>query len=317
LLSYLKENRGDFVSGEFLGQRIGITRSAIWKHIMKLREEGYDIRSSCRKGYCLLSRSEMLLPREIVEGLDTEIFGRKEIIHFRETDSTNARARELAEQGAPEGTLVVSERQTRGRGRKGRFWFSPPGAGIYTSLILRPAMRPNDAPKITFLTAVSAAEALIRLTKLDVRIKWPNDLLVNGKKIAGILTEISAGREGLEYAVVGIGINVNTPAFPDEIGRKATSVLIETGERFPRTRLLKEYLRQQERYFGRLRTYGFAPILNRWKELTDTIGRQIRVEMMDKTYVGRVEGIDPEGVLILKDREGVFHRIFSGDVALL
>ncbi len=264
-----------------------------------------------------MSVSDMLLPCEIVEGLDTEIFGRKEIIHFRETDSTNARARELADQGAPEGTLVVAERQTQGRGRKGRTWFSPPGAGIYASLILRPSMPPNEATRITFLTAVAAAEVLLHLTDLDVRIKWPNDILVNGRKVAGILTEISTERGAVDYAVVGLGMNVNTPAFPDDIRERATSILIETGKRFPRTDLLREYLRREEAYLRRLRTSGFEPILKRWKELADTIGKEIRVEMMDRTYVGWVEDINSEGILILKDRKGVSHRILSGDVVLL
>jgi len=317
LLSYLKENMGDWVSGESLGRTIGISRSAIWKHVRKLREEGYGIGSSREKGYCLLSISEMLLPREIAQGLDTEVYGRKEIIHYRETGSTNVIAKKLAARGAPEGTLVVSEKQTQGRGRKGRVWFSPAEAGIYASLILRPAMTPGEAPQITFLTAVSAAETLIHLTRLDVRIKWPNDLLVKGKKIAGILTEISTGQGLLEYAVVGLGINVNTPAFPDEIRQTATSILVETGERFSRTSLIREYLRRQETYFRRLKIGGFEPILNRWKELADTIGRRIRVEMPDKVVVGRAEDIDPQGVLILRDTKGVSYRIVSGDVTLM
>lgn len=173
-----------------------------------------------------MSVSDRLLPGEIVEGLDTEVLGRKEILHFEETDSTNARARELADQGAPEGTLVVAERQTQGRGRKGRIWFSPPGAGIYASLILRPSIPPHEATRITFVTAVAAAEALLHLTDLNVRIKWPNDILVNGKKVAGILTEISTERGAVDYAVVGLGMNVNTPGFPDDISERATSILI-------------------------------------------------------------------------------------------
>jgi BirA family transcriptional regulator, biotin operon repressor / biotin---[acetyl-CoA-carboxylase] ligase len=261
--------------------------------------------------------SDMLFPYEIVEGLDTEVFARKEIIHYKETDSTNARARELADQGAPEGTLVVAESQTQGRGRQGRAWFSPSGAGIYASLIVRPSMPSNEATRITFLTAVAAAETLLHLTRLDVKIKWPNDILANGKKVAGILTEISTEKGVVDYAVVGLGMNVNTPGFPDDIRMRATSVLIETGERFSRPEILREYLTREEAYFRRLRTSGFGPILERWKELADTIGRQIRVEMMDKTYVGCVENIDPEGILILKDRKGASHRILSGDVTFL
>ena len=317
LLSYLKADKGNWISGESLSQKIGITRSAVWKNIRTLREEGYGIESSPKKGYLLSKVSEMLLPGEIREGLDTKVFGKREIIHFKETDSTNARAKDFAIQGAPEGTLVVSERQTAGRGRKGRIWFSPPEAGIFASLILRPTLLPNEAPKITFVTAVAAAEALLHLTSLDVSIKWPNDILVNGKKIAGILTEISTEMDAIDYVVVGIGMNINNPGFPDDIRERATSILIETKERFPRVRIVREYLRRQEAYCSRLKTSGFAPILTRWKELADIIGKQIKVEMIDKTYVGEVEDIDPEGVLILKDGKGVSHRIFSGDVTFI
>jgi len=317
LLGYLKECKGDWVSGESLSKRIGITRSAIWKNIGKLREEGYVIESSPRKGYSLSRISEMLLPNEIREGLDTEVFGRGEIIHFRETDSTNARAKELAVQGAPEGTLVVSETQTKGRGRKGRTWFSPSEAGIYASLILRPNMPPNEAPRITFVSAVSAAEALLALTSLEVAIKWPNDILVKNKKIAGILTEISAEMDAIDYMVVGLGMNVNNPFLPDDIEEKATSIFIETGKRFPKVRIVREYLRRQEKYCRILRDSGFDPILRRWKELTNTIGKRIMVEMIDKRYTGVVQDVDQEGVLILKDEKGAFHRILSGDVTFV
>ncbi|MFH1083749.1 MAG: biotin--[acetyl-CoA-carboxylase] ligase [Pseudomonadota bacterium] len=316
-LAYLKAEKGSYVSGEALSRRIGITRSAIWKNISKLREEGYAIESSPRKGYLLSRVSEMLLPVEIREGLATEVFGRGDIIHFTETDSTNARAKELAINGAPEGTLIVSEKQTAGRGRKGRTWFSPSGAGIYTSLILRPEMPPSEAPRITFVTAVSAAETLLHLTPLEARIKWPNDILVRGKKIAGILTEISTEMDAIDYVVVGLGMNVNIPHFPDEITDTATSILIETGEPFSRVNIVREYLRRQEEYCRMLRVSGFKPILTRWKELANIVGRQIKVEMIDRTHIGEVEDIDQEGVLILKDREGTSHRIFSGDVTFM
>jgi len=260
---------------------------------------------------------DSLLFSDIVRGLKTRVLGKKEIFHYTEIDSTNARAVAMADQGAPEGTLVVAERQACGRGRRGRTWFSPPADGIYASLILRPSLLPREAPQITFLTAVAAAEAIHDCTQLDVRIKWPNDLLVNGKKFAGILTEIHADRDVLHYAVVGIGINVNTSGFPEEISDRATSLLIETGRRFSRAALLRDYLREEESRLIQLRTKGFAPILARWKELADTIGRSIRVEMTGATCEGWAEDVDPEGVLILRDRKGRCHRILSGDVALL
>jgi len=264
-----------------------------------------------------MSGSITPLSVEIAEGLDTEVLGRKEIRHYRETDSTNARAVELAEQGAPEGTLVVADRQTQGRGRRGRAWFSPPEAGIYASLVLRPSMLPSEATQITFLTAVAASEALMHSTALNVRIKWPNDLLVKRKKIAGILTEIHAERGALKYAVVGLGINVNTPDFPDELRETATSVWIETGKRFSRAVILREYLNRQEQRLRQWQASGFEPILSRWKELADTIGRPIRVEIAGKTCEGWAEDLDPQGALMLKDKNGITHRIVSGDVLLL
>ena len=207
LLLYLKEKRENWVSGELLSDELGVSRAAVWKHVRKLREEGYVIKSSPRKGYCFSKTSDLLLPNEIRDGLDTRTFGKRNIDYFMEIDSTNMRAKDLAAEGAPEGTVVIAEKQTKGRGRKGRSWHSPLGHGIYTSLILKPAMSPSGAPRITLMTAVAIAEALLSLVHLEVRIKWPNDIIVNGKKLAGILTEISTEMDAVNYIVVGVGIN--------------------------------------------------------------------------------------------------------------
>jgi BirA family biotin operon repressor/biotin-[acetyl-CoA-carboxylase] ligase len=316
LLSYLKQKKGEWVSGESLSNRIAVSRAAIWKHICTLRDEGYVIESSPKKGYCLRKVSEMLLPREIQEGLETKAFGKGDIIYFRETDSTNTRAKELAVQGAPEGTLVVSEAQTGGRGRKGREWFSPSKGGIYLSLILRPTISPAEAPKITLLTAVAIAEALLILTQLEVRIKWPNDILVNGKKLVGILTEMSTDMDEIDYVVVGLGLNVNTPGFPEDISDKATSLFIEAGKQFSRARLVAEFLKWEEHYYELFQEVGFEPVIKRWKELSNIIGKIIAVEMIDQTLMGEVEDIDSDGFLILRDNRGKSHRIISGDVTL-
>ncbi len=317
LLSYLKESNGSWVSGESLSNKISVSRSAVWKQICKLREDGYVIKSSPKKGYLFQKSPDMLLPDEIREGLQTRVFGKKKIVYFKEIDSTNTRAKDLATKGAPEGTLVVSEKQTKGRGRKGRNWFSPSQGGIYTSLILRPRIPPNEAPKMTLLTAVAVAETLHSLTQLNANIKWPNDILINEKKIAGILTEISTEMDAIDYIIVGLGININTPHFPDDIQVKATSVLIETGKHFPRIKLIKEYLKRYEDYYETFKRTGFEPILKRWKELTNIMGRKIIVEMIDKKYIGEVQDIDSEGVLILKDNSGKHHRISSGDVTFM
>lgn len=259
----------------------------------------------------------MLLPKEIREGLSTKLFGMKDIHYLNEIDSTNTRAKELAVKGAPEGTLVVSEKQTKGKGRKGRSWFSPPHEGIYASLILRPTISPREAPRITMLTAVVVAKALLSLTQLKVTIKWPNDILVNGKKLAGILTEIRGETDTIDYIVVGLGLNVNTPRFPDDIRDKATSIFIETGSPFPRARIIREYLYWYEKYYGLFNANGFGPILRLWKRLSRIIGHQIIVDMTDAKYSGEVEDIDENGVLILKDHNGETHRIISGDVILI
>jgi BirA family biotin operon repressor/biotin-[acetyl-CoA-carboxylase] ligase len=319
LLLYLKEERENWVSGELLSNKLGVSRAAIWKHIRKLKEEDYVIDSSPKKGYLLRDVSDLLLPGEIQDGLNTGVFGKGDIVYLPETDSTNTRAKDMAARGAPEGTLIVAEKQTGGRGRRGRSWFSPPSDGIYASLILRPIMSPGEAPRITLMTSVAVAEALLSLTQLKVRIRWPNDILVNGKKIAGILTEISTEMDGVDYIVVGLGLNVNTPSesFPEEISGGATSILMETGKQFPRAPLVRAYLEWYEKYYEMFKKDGFGSIMRRWKELADIVGQQVTVSVIDKKYIGEVVDVDGDGVLILKDNNRDTHRIFSGDVTLM
>jgi BirA family biotin operon repressor/biotin-[acetyl-CoA-carboxylase] ligase len=319
LLRSLKEKRGNWLSGELLSNELAVSRAAIWKHVRKLREEGYVIESSPKKGYHFIKTSDLLLPNEIRDGLDTKIFGKKNIDYFTEIDTTNTRAKDLAAGGAPEGTLVIAEKQTKGRGRKGRSWFSPLGHGIYTSFILRPAMAPSGAPRITLMTAVAIAEALLSLMQLEVRIKWPNDILVNGKKLAGILTEISTEMDAINYIVVGIGLNVNTPFkdLPEELRDTATSIMIETGKQFPRVKLLRACLEWFEKYYEMFKKGDFEPIMHRWKQLSGMVGQQVMVDVIGQKHIGEVMDIDDDGVLILKDNQERFHRIFSGDVTLL
>jgi BirA family transcriptional regulator, biotin operon repressor / biotin---[acetyl-CoA-carboxylase] ligase len=319
LLIYLKQGKGTWVSGEFLARKMAVSRSAVWKHIGSLKDDGYIIESSRKKGYLLRQTSDLLLANEIREGLNTNVFGKGEIIYFTETDSTNARAKYLAGEGAPEGTVVVAEKQTRGRGRRGRSWFSPPGEGIYTSVILRPPIPPNEAPGLTLLASVALAEALHAITLLNVNIKWPNDILIKGRKVAGILTEISTEMDRIDYVVIGVGVNVNMPrkGLPPDIAHSATSVLMETGKAFPRIVLLRAFLEWLEIYYETLKTKGFDPILKRWKHLADIIGRRISIDLMGSVHVGKVLDVDKDGFLILRDRKGPIERIISGDITLL
>jgi BirA family biotin operon repressor/biotin-[acetyl-CoA-carboxylase] ligase len=316
LLIHLEEAAGNWVSCESLGDKLGVSRSTVLRQISRLKDDGYAIESVPDKGYVLRESFDLLVPRTIREGLQTEVFGKKDIIYFTEIDSTNLKAKGLAASGAPEGTIVISEKQTKGRGRKTRGWFSPPRDGIYLSLILRPNIAPRSAPSMTLLTAVAIAETLLSVPGLEIAIKWPNDILARGKKLAGILTEMSTTGERIDYAVVGLGLNVNTARFPDEIEDRATSILIETGQRVRRVTLAKEYLKWHEEYYDVFQRIGFEPIRKRWKELTNIMGQQVTVETIDTEYNGEVQDIDDGGALILRDETGGYRRVIFGDVTL-
>lgn len=314
LLRYLREEQGNWISGETLSRRMGVSRSAVWKQVSKLRQEEYVIRSSSKKGYLFLGAPKMLLPAEIREGIGTEVFGRKEIAYFTELDSTNRKAKEMAAQGAPEGTLVVAEAQTRGRGRIGRNWYSPSQSGIYTSLILRPKLPPNEAPKITLVTGVAVAETLLAVTPLKPDIKWPNDILVRGRKICGILTETSTEMDAIDFVVVGVGVNVNSREFPDDLREIATSMYVETGSTFDRVMLLQEFLLQFERLYTTFLHSGFESIGKRWGELSILLGKGVTVHMIDRTCKGRVMKLDRDGALIIRAENGDLEKIYSGDI---
>ena len=316
IISCLKRAKGDWISGEFLSEGLSVSRSAVWKHIRKLREEGYVIQSSPKKGYLLEKTSDRLLPEEIREGIATRVLGKKKIHHLMETASTNTTAKELAIHGAPEGTLVVSERQTRGKGRLGREWFSPPGEGIYLSIILRPSVSPAEAPKITLLAAVAMAEALREAAGVQALIKWPNDILLGGKKVAGILTEISTEMDAIDYLVIGLGVNVNMGSFPAELREKATSLRIETAEEHSRAGLIRAFLAWFEHYYGMFQRSDFEPILERWRQLSRITGRRITVETIESKLVGTALDIDRDGRLLVEDNKGHVHGIYSGDITL-
>jgi len=317
LLLHLKDNMDAWISGESLSRQLGVSRAAIWKQARNLKEEGYIIQSLPKKGYRLCAISDLLLPGEIRERLGNNLFGGQQIYYYKELDTTNLKAKELASQGVPEGTLIIAEKQTKGRGRRGRSWFSPTGYGIYASMVLRPSIAPTEISSITLMAAVSAAEALIALTPLNFRIKWPNDILLNDKKIAGILTEISSDMDIVDYLIIGIGMNINTPkdVFPPEIKETATSIFIETNRPFQRIEIFSEFLKIYENYYINFEKSGIEPIMERWKELANIVGQRIEVDVMGQKYRGDVVEIE-NGILILKDH-GRTYRIFSGDVTIL
>ena len=208
----------------------------------------------------------------------------------------------------------MSESQSKGKGRRGRQWFSPPGGGIYSSLILRPAIAPTEALKIPLLTAVVVVKTVRSLSDVKPTIKWPNDILIGAKKLAGILTEISADTDAIDYVVVGLGVNINTPSFPPDIQEIATSLFIESGSHLPRALFLRQYLAWYEHYYRIFTTRGFEPVMQEWKASAPLIGHMISVKMIDRTIEGEVTDIDKDGALILMDAGGESHRIYSGDI---
>ena len=316
LLAWLKKHRHQWISGERISNQLGISRTAIWKQIKRLKADGHHIASAPKKGYRLLKTADLLTSQTIDEGLQTKVMGKPAMQILQATDSTNVQARTLASQGAAEGTVVVADTQTHGRGRRGRTWFSPPGQSIYASIILRPPMAPAQAPQITLMTAVAVAKTLNATADLNAKIKWPNDILIRGKKIAGILTEMSTDMDVVDFVVVGMGINVNTPRemMPPEIQQIATSIKIETGCEVSRADLLCRLLKHFERCYDQLKAEGFGPVMAQWRRMTDMIGQQVHVDVLDKRRTGTVEAVDDDGVLMLRDARGTLHRIYSGDV---
>ena len=307
---------GEPVSGEELGRAIGISRTAVWKHINELKCEGYVIDSVPSKGYCFVSAPDALLPDEIKAGLKTRIMGR-EVAYHKETTSTQEIAKALASQGVAEGTIVVAETQSGGRGRVGRQWSSPQG-GVYFSMILRPDMKPSEALRLPLVAGVAVAQAIKRNTKLAPKLKWPNDIMLQDRKVGGILTEMSAEMDRLDWVIIGIGLNVNTSheSYPEEVQGVATSLMELGGKIIPRVKLLQDILFEFESLYDDLVKSGFEPIRARWKALSNTICANVVVSMPTEKVTGTAVDIDLDGALILKKGDGSLEKILAGVVSL-
>jgi BirA family biotin operon repressor/biotin-[acetyl-CoA-carboxylase] ligase len=308
----------EHISGEELGKRLGISRTAVWKHINRLRNLGYEISSAPGRGYTLIKTPDVLLPQEIALGLHTHALGKKIVFH-QELTSTQEVAKRLAEQGESEGTIVIAESQTHGKGRLGRRWSSPPHQGIYVSIILRPKLQPSRAPQIPLIAGVAVAQAIRKTIPLDPKIMWPNDIFVKGKKAGGILTETSAEIDRINYVILGIGLNVNTlgSGFPKEIKGAATSLAEAWGESVSRVKLLQVLLAELELIYRQFTIHGFGSIRERWKELSNTIGAWVElVEMGEKKMEGKAIDIDRDGALIVQEVDGSIQKVISGDVSL-
>lgn len=317
MLDILREHRGSYISGEEISRRLSISRTAVWKQINKLREEGYEFEAVSRKGYRLVFAPDKLEEGDVLKELQTKSFGRH--LNLMEvTSSTQEAARLLAEEGAPEGTLVIAEEQTGGRGRQGKRWYSPARKGIWMSLLLRPQRPLSFAPQLTLLTAVAVCRAIRKVTGVDAGIKWPNDLLVQGKKICGILIESVGEDERIKYCIAGIGIDVNVELeeLPSELHKVATSLKIESGQTQSRATLISAVMNELEQLYNLYEEEGFAPIGHLWEALSVTLGKRVTVKTPRGETEGTAEALDESGALVLLDDTGNHITIFSGDVQL-
>ncbi len=315
IIRALKEYSGSYVSGEALAELSGITRGGIWKQINQLRKMGYQIDSSSRKGYRLLGTPD-LHPFEIIEGLTTRQFGR-ETFFQAEVDSTNRWAKRLAAEGAVEGSLVLAETQTQGRGRLGRSWASAPGKGLWFSVILRPRINSAELAGMTILTAVSMAQAINVITGIQILIKWPNDLVFNGRKIAGILAEVNGEADMINYLIIGLGLNVNHKEddFPEELRGSATSLHMIKGSKVPRRPILQEFLRIFEGNFNALSAAGLSDVIKYAKLHSATLGKMVRINQgYNRTLIGEAVDLDYDGSLWLKEPSGEMVHVYAGEI---
>jgi len=311
IIGYLKHCKG-YISGEEISRSFNISRAGIWKYMQELRRQGYDIVAVPHLGYQLVSVPDKLYPTEIKFKLKTKKLG-QHIVYHDAVGSTMDEAFRLGVEGAVEGTVVCAESQTKGRGRLGRIWSSPKGKGVYLSLILRPKLSPIEVSKLTLLCAVSVCEALRNISGIPVVIKWPNDLLVDEKKLVGILTELSAETDQVKFVVVGLGVNVNTTA--SHLPEGATSLKIESRKHFSRVEVIQEILRRTEFWYNLFQVEGFKPVVKRWKELSVTLGKHIRISEPGEDMYGKAMDIDDDGGLLIRSDSGVVVKKMTGDVA--
>ncbi len=315
VLRLLREST-EYISGQELCEKFSVSRTAVWKIMKQLKEEGYEIEAVQNRGYRLLTVPDILSKSEIESRLDGGWIG-KQVYFAEEVDSTNTWGKRLAEEGAPHGTLVVADEQTQGRGRRGRSWQSPKGTNISMTLILRPDLEPARASMLTIVMGLSVAQGLKELLKLPVQIKWPNDAVLNGHKLCGILTEMSAQIDYINYVVVGTGINVNLPEVPEELKDIATSLLIETGHRVNRAEVIGAVLRAFARNYESFLAAGdLTGLLNAYNEILANRDRQVRVLDPKEPYEGVALGINARGELLVRKADGSISEVYAGEVSV-
>ena len=305
-----------YISGQELCNRFGVSRTAVWKAINQLKEAGYEIEAQQNKGYRLMAAPDLMTEAEIKSLLHTDWVA-KEVLYIDTIDSTNTKAQELAEKGYPSGTLVVADKQESGKGRRGRSWVSPSGTGIFMTLMIKPDINPNNASMLTLVAALAVAKAITSVTGEEAMIKWPNDIVVNGKKVCGILTEMNAQFDYINHIVVGIGINVHNESFPEEISQMASSLMIEAGgKRFHRAQIIAETMSYFEQYYDTfLKTQDLSALVREYDKLLVNRNKSVRVLDPKEPFDGKAMGITPKGELIVDTWESR-KLVSSGEVSV-
>lgn len=318
ILALLRNSR-DYVSGQQLCEQFGVSRTAVWKAINQLKEDGYQIEAVSHKGYRLLESPDILSESEILSRLTTDWAGRT-LHYFNETGSTNIDAKRYAEEGEPHGTTVVANTQSAGRGRRGRLWQSPAGSAIYMTIMLKPQFVPDKASMLTLVMALSVADAIVEATGLAAGIKWPNDIVVNKKKVCGILTEMNAELDYIQYVVIGVGINVNNNSpeeFPEEIRQTATSLKIESGIQISRAALLERVLAHFEKNYDIFtKTLDLSALMEAYDARLLNLNAEVRVLDPKGEYTGIARGINPAGELLVEKENGEVTPVYAGEVSV-
>jgi len=316
LLTLLAENSTIVISGAKIAKEIGVTRQQVWRWIEQLRQLGVRVKGHPRTGYHIERVPDILVPQMLSHRLYGTPFARR-ILHFFKVGSTNAVAMQLGESGEPHGAVVLAEEQTAGRGRAGRSWASEKSAGIYCSILLRPPIPPAHAPLLTLVAGLAARDAAAEDLDALPDIRWPNDLLVGGRKFCGILTEMHAEPDRIHYAVVGIGINVNQSKMPADLAATATSLRIENGKTHSRFELLIRLLQYFDRYYNQFLADGAPPVLRRFAQVSSYYeGKRVRITTATETFIGTTAGLEPSGVLrVARDDGRGTEAVLSGDVA--
>lgn len=315
ILEFLKKKQ-DFVSGQAICEQLGVSRTAVWKCINGLREDGYEIESVTRKGYRLLQSPDILTKEELRERISPKQWP-GEIHCYPQIDSTNEEAKRQAESGAGDGSLYVADCQTAGRGRRGRTWLSPAGKDIFFSILLRPRMQPQAASMLTLVTALAAAKTVEQYGGEGCQIKWPNDIVLHGKKLCGILTEMSLEMGEISYLVIGVGFNMNRMEFDEEISHMATSLKKETGKQIPRADFLADFLAHfSEEYEKFSREQNLSSVKEEYEKRLVNIDREVLIEKSGKKKVGLARGINEQGELLVCMEDGATEAVCAGEVSV-